>query len=497
MNNQLKNILIVDDEKGLREGTARLLSAEGYSVSQAQNGTEGIKLGTANEFDLALIDLKMPDIDGLEVLSKIKKEKPATVCFINTAFASIDTAIEATRAGAFGYLSKPFTPEELLYNIEKGLRQRNILLESERLKKEREESLLELSYEKSRLSTIIKAIKDGILVVNKENKVVYFNNSVIKYLNIKELKLGDDSFDFLPPKLVNMIKTYYVSESFRDKTHSVQIEIKPDHELIIEAIVNAVRDDENKFMGIVLVMRDITEMKKIETIKSQFVSMVAHELKTPIAAVQGFLNLLSDPTINVSKENSIDYINRSQTRLKSLLDLVNDLLDISRMEINTKQRELESFNIVDSIESTLEFLEFEIKKKEIKVIYEAAENLPSIYADKNEIQRLCTNLISNAIKYNLQGGKILITLSLDGNYVQMSIADTGIGIKDDDKNKLFQEFFRVRSKETRGISGTGLGLAIVKRIIDCYHGKISVKSEYSKGSEFIVKLPINNKKQSN
>lgn len=122
MDNNYPKILLVEDEKGLRIGTERLLTRKGHSVKSAENGTDGIKLGLAEDFDIALIDYKMPDVDGLQVLKEIKSKKPSTVCFIVTAYASYETAIEATRLGAFNYILKPFTPEELLHQIEKGFK---------------------------------------------------------------------------------------------------------------------------------------------------------------------------------------------------------------------------------------------------------------------------------------------------------------------------------------------------------------------------------------
>ena len=138
-------VLIVDDERGLRLGTKRLLEAEGYEVDTAENGTEGIALGTTGDYDMAIIDLKMPDIDGIEVLRNIKEKMPNTVCFIATAYASYDTAVEATKLGAASYIPKPFTPEELLNNLKEGYEKRKLILESEKLRREREERLLEIA----------------------------------------------------------------------------------------------------------------------------------------------------------------------------------------------------------------------------------------------------------------------------------------------------------------------------------------------------------------
>ncbi len=485
------NILIVDDEKGLRLGTQRLLEEEGYEVTTAENGYEGITLGTACDFDIAIIDMKMPDIDGLDVLGAIKKVFPNTICIVATAFASYDTAIEATRLGAFSYIPKPFTPDELIYQLKLAHQQRTLLLEAEKLKKEREAQMLEIANEKSRLNTIIKSINDGVLVFNREGKVVYFNSSALKYLNLTEIKIGDNIPDEFPQQISKLLNKYISSEEFIGKTYTTQIEVLPNGELFVEAACSPIKNPDKTLAGVVVVIRNITELKKVELIKSQFVSMVAHELKTPMAAVQGFLNIMLDSQIPLPYEKQQEYLSRSVIRLRSLLDLVNDLLDISRMELKTKQREIVEIDMSEAVKSTLLILELDLQKKGIAVIEQFDEKLPPIKADINEITRVITNILSNAIKYNKDKGTITVTLSSVQNYLVMKVADTGIGMKPEEKTNLFQEFFRAKNEKTRNISGTGLGLTIVKRIIESYNGKIEVESEYGKGTLFTILFPIN------
>ena len=491
MNTKKKNILIIDDEKGLRLGAQRLLEEEGYIVETAESGKTGIHLGISKNYDVAVIDLKMPDIDGLEVLKQIKLTRPNTVCFIATAFASYDTAIQSTRLGAFGYIPKPFTPEELIYQVELGVKQRKLIIESERLKKESEENLLEIAYEKSRLNAIIKSISDGVLVINRVGEVVYFNYAALKFLNISELKIGDMAIQRLPEKIIEIIKNILSADKVLLKTYSIQIELLPNNELVIEAACTPVPHPDGSIAGVVIVLSNITQFKKIEQIKSQFVSMVAHELKTPLSAVQGFLNILLDDSIVVDKEKEKDYLKRSVVRLNNLKELVNDLLDISRMELKTKQREIEEIHLHEILHNTVQLLELELKKKNISLVSTIEKDLPLIKADQNEITRIFTNLLSNAIKYNKIGGKIIIDIFTKKNYISIRIKDTGIGMREEEQKKLFNEFYRIKNDLTRGISGTGLGLTIVKRIVDSYHGKIEVESIYGEGTTITVILPIN------
>ena len=483
-------VLIVEDEKSLGIGIKRLLEKENYEVHLAENGTDGILYGTEDEFDLAIIDLKMPDVGGITVLEEILKKYPRTVCFIATAFASYETAIESTKKGAYGYIPKPFSPEELLYQLKKGYERRFLLMESEKLKKEREERLLEIAFEKTRVHTIINSITDGVLVVNKIGEVVLFNPAVLKYLEVNELRIGEVIIEKLHPQISDLIGKYINSNSVINKSYSSQIELKPNQEFFIEATSSGVLHPDGSLAGVVIVLKDITNLKKLEFLKSQFVSMVSHELKAPISAVYGYLKLFNDDSIAVSEEQKRKFINRSQTRLDALIKMVNDLLDISRMEMKTVKREINDVNIKTVIRNIIELFQAELKSKNISVEINSYHELPILKADNEEINRLFTNLLSNAVKYNKQNGSIGIIISSTEVYLVVEIKDTGIGLKEEEKKKLFQEFYRAKNELTKDISGTGLGLSIVKRILDSYSGKIEVESEFNKGSTFRVYLPF-------
>jgi PAS domain S-box-containing protein len=491
-NSHSPKILIIDDEKGLRIGTKRLLEGEGYYVETAENGYDGISLGTKTEFDLAIIDLKMPDIDGLQVMKEILKAFPDTVCLIATGYASYETAVEAIKFGAFSYIPKPFTPEELFQKLSQGYSRRELIIEKRKWKEEREERLLEVAFEKSRLNTIINSISDGLLVVNKNGEAVLFNPSALKYLGFEQIKIEEYVIDKLPPQIAELINKFLPLEKCEQKSFSSQVELKPNRELFVEATSSPVANPDGTLAGVVVVIKDITELKKIEFLKSQFVSMVSHELKAPVAAVYGYLKLFSDSSIHLSEEQKLNYLNRSQIRLDGLLKMVNDLLDISRMELKTVSREISEQDLTAIIKPIIELFQMEITKKNLIVNVTASEMLPHLHVDQDEISRLFTNLISNAIKYNKTGGSININITQSGNYIVTEIKDTGIGLKPAEKNKLFQEFFRAKNEKTKDISGTGLGLSIVKRIIDSYSGKVEVESEFNTGTSFRVFLPFRN-----
>lgn len=494
MSDSKGKVLVVDDELGMREGMRRILELQGYDVDLAENGSKGIKLGVRQEYDLYFIDLKMPDHDGTEVLRSIKLAYPEAICIVVTAFASIDSAVTTTQLGAYRYIPKPFDPDELVHIVTIAMERRALILETRRLQEEREKRMLEISREQSRLRTIISALDDGILVINQQGEIVLYNNAFLSLLEIKRSISVGDSFDTaLPEDLSAQIKPL-LSQSNVFKAIQQEIIIHPPAEKVVMANITPILDHSGAAIGLVSVVRDITELKKIDVMRSQFVNMAAHELKSPLSAVQGFLELIVDKTLGDKPDLYEQYLARSLDRTKALVSLINDLLNISRMEAGTIRREIKRLYVKNIVADTLENFEKELEQKQLNVNLKIDENL-CLNADRREMLRLLNHLIGNAVKYNRSHGRVTISAQKDGHYAKIAIEDTGIGLTIEEKSRLFEDFFRAKNEYTREITGTGLGLTIVKKIVDAYSGMIEVESRYKEGSTFTVYFPLSHDKE--
>jgi len=481
-------ILVIDDELGMREGMRRILAMQDMEVDTAENGALGVEMGAAQEYDLYFIDLKMPDLDGTEVLRSIKLVYPEAICIIVTAFASIDSAVTTTQLGAYRYIPKPFDPDELVHIVTVAMERRELILETRRLQEERQRRMLEISREQSRLRTIISALDDGILVINQQAEIVLFNNAFLSLLEIKQkIAIGQSIQDVLPEQLCKQIKNLLENkEDFAAlKQETV---IHPPAEKVVMANITPIRDNNGAALGLVAVIRDITELKKIDVMRSQFVNMAVHELKAPLSAVQGFLELIVDKALGDNQELYEQYLTRSLERTKALVSLINDLLNISRMEAGAIRREIEKLNIKEIIEERIDFYKSELEHLDLSLSTEIHDHL-YIQADRREMTRVLNHLIGNAIKYNRPNGDVKISAVQDGHYVKIAVKDTGIGMTTEEKSRLFEDFFRAKNKYTREITGTGLGLTIAKKIVDAYNGMIEVESEFDVGSEFTIRIP--------
>jgi two-component system phosphate regulon sensor histidine kinase PhoR len=483
-------ILVIDDEPGILRGCERVLRAEGHRVMLADRAEHGLKLLRENsDIDLALVDLRMPGMDGLELLAQAGGIAQQTVFVVITAYATIEAAVEATKRGAYDFLAKPFSPDELVHLVDRALERVQLMRERNRLEAERRRRMLELTTEQSRLRTIINCMAEGVLVSNAEQQLVLYNPAALKVL-------GHDGTGSRPERVSDIVESAEIVEMIGEASEAakrVSREVKlGEQQQEIWALVDVapVTDEASaQFLGTVTVLRDITALKRVEQVKAQFVNMIAHELRAPLAAVDGYLSVMMEGLVTDSQKQK-EMVSRSKRRLQALLNLVGDLLDVARMEAGTVRREISAQNVAEIAAEVTELMKPVADEAEVGLEHDVPDSLPLVEADREEFIRLLNNLVSNAIKYNRRGGRVTVTAEQDGPYVKLAVADTGVGISEEGVKKLFTEFFREKTAETRNVTGTGLGLSIVKRIVDFYHGRVDVRSQPGEGSTFTVWLPF-------
>jgi signal transduction histidine kinase len=242
-------------------------------------------------------------------------------------------------------------------------------------------------------------------------------------------------------------------------------------------------------MGTVTILQDISTLKELDKMKSEFIAMVAHELRAPIATVEQQLTAILNKTVGDLTEGQEQLLSRAKERARGLLTLIKDLLDLSRIEAGKMVQYKEPFALQEVVQKVVDFMKIEADRKRIDLRFTPAAGMPLVCADRNSMEEIFTNLISNAIKYTPEQGRVSVTLGEEGGFVKAAVSDTGIGIQKEDLPQIFDKFFRVKSPETRQIIGTGLGLYIVKSIVDAHLGSIAVESEVGRGTTFTVSFP--------
>jgi len=482
-------ILVVDDEPGVRRGCDRVLRSQGYGVLMAETGEQGLEiLRQQPDIELVLVDLRMPGIDGFEFIGQAKDIAAETVFVMITAYATIESAVEATKRGAYDFIAKPFVPDELLRLVHRALERVQLIRERNRLEAERRQRMLELATEKSQFRTVIDCMTDGVIVCNAEHILVLYNPAARRiFPALQSIRTPMMVTDLLDCKdLMQMI--VQASTQQQRLSNEIRLGTEPKEIWVLANVAPVVDVASAQLLGSVTVLRDITEVKRVEQVKAQFMNLVAHELRAPLSAVDGYLSVIEDGYVQ-DKEKQHEIIGRSRLRIKALVDLVGDLLNMARMEEGTVRRQISPQRIESILNEIKEFMVPLAGRNRICLEVQAPAHLPEVNADREELMRLFNNLVDNAVKYNKPGGRVIIAADCSGSYVKVSVADTGIGIGKEGLRRLFSEFFREKREETSLITGTGLGLSIVRRIVDFYHGRIAVDSELGKGSIFTVWLP--------
>jgi signal transduction histidine kinase len=364
-------ILVVDDEPGMRLGVERALrdwqlsvpEADGplaLEVSQAGTGPEAMEMIVKAAPHILLLDHMLPGMTGLDVLAQLGPGSPILTIMM-TAYASLETAITATKRGAFDFLAKPFTPAELRATVQKAGRH---------------------------------------LVLQRR-------------------------------------------------------------------------------------ARSLAEERR--QVRFQFLSVLAHELKAPLGAIEGYLHILRDHSAGTDPAVYEGMLERCLFRAEGMRKLILDLLDLTRIESGLKRRELAEADFREVVRHAVETVTPEAAKRNVTVTVRCEGDL-KLQADRGELEIILNNLLTNAVKYNRPGGSVTLSASADERTLAVEVADTGIGLTEAEAARLFQDFVRIRNEKTRDTLGSGLGLSLVKKLASLYGGDVSVKSRPDVGSTFRVTL---------
>ncbi len=368
-------ILVVDDERGIREGCRRALVPLGYTVDVADTAATGLRMLREGSYDLVLLDLMMPGMSGMEALGRFREIDPDIVVIIITGYATVEAAVKTIKQGAYDFISKPFTADDLILVVNHGLEHRRLSLENKRL-------------------TGIEEEAEGLA-------------------------------------------------------------------------------------------RAKAELEKLDAMKSRFMLTVAHELRAPVAAIQGYLGLILD---GYAADDEQEMLENAHRRCGELLDMISDLLLLAHMKEKAAGVKKTTVSVARVLEEVTGLLRAEAERKGLTLKTEFSGQ-PEMLADEEHLRQLWTNLISNSIKYTPRGGRVVASVDQKDGRVIGVVSDTGVGIAADDLPRIFDEFYRTKQAKSIEEHGTGLGLSIVKQIVESYGGTIDVESHLGEGTTFTFTLP--------
>jgi PAS domain S-box-containing protein len=474
-------ILVVDDEKRIRDACHQMLSQEGFSVAMAESGELGLKMIEQEHFDLILLDLMMPGLSGLETLPKLKALHPDTVVVVITGYATLEHAVEAMKEGAFDFIPKPFSPDELRLVVTKAL--------------EFTRTLRDITNEKSRMRVLINHLSDGVMATDSEKNIALANPAFLRMVGYQ----GEDVVGRSVDTLIKNREFIAIIDQALSMPHDEFIELSEEFDngslakdkdtvLTVRCVPFRGRLPQN--LGSVSVMHDITTLKMMDRLKSDFVSMVAHEIRSPINSILMQLKVLLNGRAGEIEPKQKEILDRVTERLNALVNLSTELLDLAKIESGLMNQEKERIDLAVLLADQVEFRQAEARTKKQTLRFDVLAESSLVLGNRQSMEELISNLLANAINYTPQGGEISVSVYDENNYLHIEVRDTGMGIAEDDLERIFDRFYRVKDEKTRYITGTGLGLPIVKSIVEAHNGMIRVESVVDKGTTFHVLIPL-------
>jgi len=481
-------ILVVDDEKAIRDGCHRVLTSKGYEVVGAENGRIALDILSERPIDIVLLDLKMPVMGGEEILGVIRKAYPGIPVIIITGHGTVDTAVVCMKSGAYDFITKPFQIDQFLLTITRAAEKRRLEQRAARLKEENMRNLYDLDLEKSRLKTIINQMANGVMVTNRNLEVVLHNPALMRLMEISSQTEGPIPIAKIisDESLIDTLKKILSGETTHEASVSQEIRAGKKN---LRAISAPALGPDNAVDGTVTVLEDITAYKQLDEMKSDFVNMVAHELRSPLVSIRQINSVLLEGLAGPLDEKQEGFVRRGMDKIDSLLELINDLLDVAKIEAGKMVQRRVPTDVEKIIQDTVALMEPRAREQGIHLTC-SCEGLKPVLADPKNMEEVINNLVSNAINYSPEGGEVTIAARGLGEYMEIRVTDTGVGIAPEELPKIFDKFYRVKHPKTRQVMGTGLGLAIVKGVVEAHHGSIDVDSVLDQGTAFRVLLPM-------
>lgn len=349
-------------------------------------------------------------------------------------------------------------------------------------------NMKEINAQNSKMNAILTSLVNVVLAVDRDMKVMFMNREAEKFFGISE---DEAQGRHVLEVFRNSAVLDQVKDLLKARQHiKTEIEINDRSHHIYHVYANPILDftSNPQNIGVVMLFQDVTEIRRLENMRKDFVANVSHELKTPLTSIKGFVETLKNGAVDnpVVRDRFLDIIEMEAMRLSHL---INDLLVLSDIEKRNDSGFKEEIQLEKLTEEVMIMLSGSAKNKDIGLELITKPNMPKLMGNPNWLKQMLINLIDNAIKYTLDKGKVTVNLEYDSKYILIEIRDNGIGIAEEHINRLFERFYRVDKARSRNVGGTGLGLAIVKHIVISFEGEIEVNSVIDKGTTFLIKLP--------
>ena len=502
------HILIADDESDISLILKLLLEDAGYRTVRVRDGVEALEKLAADRFELLLLDIRMPRMDGLQVLERTRSDFPELAVVMMTAHGSEDVAVEAMKRGAVDYVAKPFSPADLLKRVERAIQFNRTRLENLRLQKE-------LAAEQEKTSAILQGMAELLVAVDSDGKVIMVNQKAEELLGVARADLlakpvGEVLPSDLPP---DRLPSSLVLQSGAPCLDVAFTLLLPDRRVPVLASATPLFGPAGELVGAVEILRDISTLKALEREREDFVSMLSHDLKSPITSIVGSLDLVREGRLGAINEEQREFLASAVESCDEMVEMINTLLDIHKFEAGRMKVALREEDPAPLLQRVVAQYRPVAARGGLALQVEVPEELPRFPLERNMFPRLLGNLLSNAVKFTPEGGSVTLAATLlpgerarqeriparlypapsigeANRYLKITVRDSGVGIPADALYTIFDRFVQARNRQAGITKGTGLGLAFCRKVMDAHGGYIWAESEEGRGSAFRLLFPL-------
>jgi len=441
--------------------------------------TEGVLRFSVPLHDIEILQAKMRRVVAVSIVGILFLSLWLTFLvsmFISRPLTEMSRVAKAMARGDFSKKAAIHTNDEI------GELARSLNLMSEEIK----DKIGKVDSERAKLDLVLSSMFEGVIVTDSSEKIILMNPSLRKIFFVDTNPEGKKPLEVIRNTAVQDIVDKIIQGKQGLATEEITVSV-PEEKILKVNGVPIVRN--NEFEGAILVFHDITELRRLEQIRQDFVANVSHELRTPISSIKGYAETLLEGALK-DKDNAKEFISIIYQDSNRLANLINDLLDLSKIESGKMKMNFVPLDVASVTKRAVTVIENQAKVKSISFKLNLAPELPKIRADETRFSQVMINLLDNAIKYTPENGSVTVTAKVVNNSLQVDIKDTGIGISEKDLPRIFERFYRVDKARSRELGGTGLGLSIVKHIVQAHSGQVWVKSELGLGSTFSFTIPL-------
>ncbi|MFZ3209569.1 MAG: response regulator [Geobacteraceae bacterium] len=501
-------ILIVDDEADIAFILKLQLEDVGYRSVRARDGLDALECLEKEPFDLVLLDIKMPRMDGLQTLGRLRRDYRETAVVMMTAHGSEDIAVEAMKGGALDYIAKPFSTDELLDKVERAIRFNRTELENLLLQRQLDE-------ERQKMEAVFQGMPDILVAVDSAGNVMTVNRQMEKILGVdREAIIGRPVTEALhadiPPDQLPCMVSLKNAAPCLGVTYTLRIGMTS-----IPVLSNATPlfGAAGRLTGSVEIIRDISALKALEQEKEDFVSMLSHDLKTPLTAIEGAIDLVREARLGKVNAEQREYLGSAIDSCNEMVEMIDNLLDVHKFESGKMVLLLKPEYPDELIRLIVSRLRPVAKREKLNISTVCCKSLPVIHVDRAKVLRLLGNLLTNAIKFTSEGGEIEVIVEMAADivtlrermplhlyailgttavnrFLRITVKDSGFGIPGEILESIFDRFVQAENRRSGKTRGSGLGLAFCRKVMDAHHGYIWAESSPGKGSSFVLLFPL-------